>query len=114
MHLHKYPSQKTFKQLQRELYPSENAVRAAVQQTEGFSFAYLKELFVSATMLWMSTKSEADRGSRASSRRGELLALNSMDRIILEEVARLRAQMASVASVATGRFSHALRIFQKA
>jgi uncharacterized protein (DUF885 family) len=40
---------------------------------------------------------------------------NSMDRIILEEVARLRAQMAAVASVATGgRFSRALRIFQKA
>ena len=103
------------KKLQPELRPSENAVGAVVQQTEGFSFAYLKELFVSATVQWMSTKPEpgADRGAIAGS------SSNSMDRIILEEVARLHTQMVSVASAASGgRVSRAVasarRIFQKA
>jgi ATP-dependent Zn protease len=102
------------KQLQPELRLSENEVGAVVQQTEDFSFAYLKELFVSATMQWMSTKPEpgADQGARAGS------SSNRMDRIILEEVARLRAQMVSLASAATGgRVSRAVagarRIFQK-
>ena len=94
------------KQLQPELRLSESAIRAIVQQTEDFSFAYLKELFVSATMHWMSATSELP------------CALNSMDRIIVEEVGRLRAQMASVASVATaGRVSRAVtsarRVFRR-
>jgi ATP-dependent 26S proteasome regulatory subunit len=99
------------KQLQRELRLSESTMFAVVQQTEDFSFAYLKELFVSATMHWMSTKSEAVATVSPT--------LNSMDGIILEEVARLRAQMAAVASVATGGrvsrgIASARRIFQKA
>jgi len=114
------------KQLQPELRLSENGVGAVVQQTEDFSFAYLKELFVSATMHWMSTKPEpgGDHGARAGSSRGVVVATgsvtsNSMDRIILEEIARLRAQMVSVASAATGgRVSRAVasarRILQRA
>jgi AAA+ superfamily predicted ATPase len=70
------------KQLQPELRLSETAAREVVQQTENFSFAYLKELFVSATMQWMSA-------------RGEIVTGASMDEIILDQAARLRAQMAA-------------------
>ena len=70
-------------QLQSELRLSETAARKLVQQTDNFSFAYLKELFVSATMQWMST-------------RGEIVTGASMDGIILDQIARLRAQMAAL------------------
>ncbi|MGH9871812.1 MAG: AAA family ATPase [Pyrinomonadaceae bacterium] len=92
-------------QLQPELRLSEKAAEALVEQTEDFSFAYLKELFVSATMQWLSTN-----GCRQGS---------SMDRISLEEAARLRAQIATASSVAAGgRVSRAVasarRLFQRA
>lgn len=107
-------------QLQPDLRLSQSAVSAVVQQTEDFSFAYMKELFVSATMHWMSTKSEPVAGSpRAAVVTTVSATTDSMDRIILEEVARLRAQMAAVASVATGgrvsrSIASARRMFQKA
>jgi hypothetical protein len=47
-----------------------------VQQTEGFSFAYMKELFLSSMMQWIATT-----GGK------------SMDGIILGQVAQLREQM---------------------
>ncbi len=41
-------------ELERELLLSEHSQATLVEQTEGFSFAYLKELFVSATVQWVS------------------------------------------------------------
>ena len=76
-----------------------------VQQTENFSFAYLKELFVSATMQWMSARGEIlDRASgeppdnalphgRATA---PLVNDASMDEIILDQATRLRAEMAAL------------------
>ena len=95
------------KQLQPELRLSETGAGALVQQTEGFSFAYLKELFVSSTMQWLTTKSEAGA------------TLSSMDAIILEEAARLRVQIATASPVAVGGkmsrvVASARRIFQRA
>jgi SpoVK/Ycf46/Vps4 family AAA+-type ATPase len=70
-------------QLQRELRLSESATRAVVQRTEDFSFAYLKELFVSATMHWMSTNSKSLAGSPREVVVTTVSATpNSMDRII--------------------------------
>jgi hypothetical protein len=109
--------------LEAELRLSENAVREVVQQTENFSFAYVKELFVSATMHWMSTNlgpqaarlqngglaqpspmsdelstSANDSGSFSSGASVAPLIAASMDEIILDQVARLRAQMPALAS----------------
>ncbi len=64
---------------------SEGAVREVVEQTENFSFAYMKELFLSATMQWMSTRAETLKPNESSGA--------SMDEIILEQAVRLRAQM---------------------
>jgi SpoVK/Ycf46/Vps4 family AAA+-type ATPase len=74
--------------LEAELRLSEKAVREVVQQTENFSFAYMKELFVSATMQWMSTRVEMLDSTSS---------VISMDIIIIDQVARLRAQMAALA-----------------
>jgi hypothetical protein len=72
-------------QLQPELRLSEKAARAVATKTENFSFAYLKELFVSATMQWMST-------------RGELPNQMSMDEIIADQTTHLRTQMAEISA----------------
>jgi ATPase family associated with various cellular activities (AAA) len=64
--------------LQPELRVSETVVIEVVQQTEGFSFAYLKELFLSSMMEWMA-------------KAGGL----SMDEIILGQTVQLRNQMAT-------------------
>lgn len=42
-------------ELQPELGVSSDAARLIVRETEGFSFAYLKELFVASMAQWMST-----------------------------------------------------------
>jgi AAA+ superfamily predicted ATPase len=62
--------------LQAELQVSEKAAAHVVGATEGFSFAYLKELFVASTVQWMS-----DGRSK------------SMDDIVLAQTDLLRAQM---------------------
>jgi hypothetical protein len=62
--------------LAEALRPSENGVIAVADATEGFSFAYLKELFVSALMRWV------DRGET-----------EGMDAVLLEQANALRAQM---------------------
>jgi len=49
--------------------------------TDGFSFAYLKELFLGATMAWVNQA-----------------APGAMDAIMLDQVALLHVQMASVAA----------------
>jgi DNA polymerase III delta prime subunit len=97
------------KQLQPELRLSERAAGAVVQQTENFSFAYMKELFVSATMQWMS-----NRGDMLDSPSGDLPNDESMDATILDQAARLRAQMTTLSespasSASTnGPLAHAL------
>jgi AAA+ superfamily predicted ATPase len=62
--------------LQAELQVSENCAAELVSATDGFSFAYLKELFVASMVQWMS-----ERRSRA------------MDDILLAQAKLLREQM---------------------
>jgi hypothetical protein len=72
------------RELQSELRLSESVTTEVVQQTEGFSFAYMKELFLSSMMHWMA-------------RVGGI----SMDGIILGQVAQLREQMGASAKSPT-------------
>ena len=65
-------------ELQLELRISESSAAATVRETEGFSFAYLKELFVSSMVQWMSAGGSG-----------------SMDDVILAQAALLREQMAT-------------------
>lgn len=58
---------------------TEGAIAQVAEGTEGFSFAYLKELFVSAMMRWV-----------ASNR------VTSMDEVMTEQVGVLRSQMSSM------------------
>jgi hypothetical protein len=51
----------------------------AAERTEGFSFAYLKELVLSSLMAWVASAEKRD-----------------MDSILLDQVASLREQMASI------------------
>ncbi len=60
------------------LRPTEAGLIAVAGQTEGFSFAYLKELFLSAMMRWIASPGES-----------------SMDAVLIEQVESLRHQMAS-------------------
>jgi AAA+ superfamily predicted ATPase len=65
-------------ELKVELRVSETIAIEVVRQTEGFSFAYLKELFVSSMMQWMTMAGGI-----------------SMDQIILDQATQLREQAAS-------------------
>jgi AAA+ superfamily predicted ATPase len=65
-------------ELQPELRVSEDGARRVVGETEGFSFAYLKELFVTAMVQWMSSGGNG-----------------SMDDVIIAQVELLRSQMKS-------------------
>jgi AAA+ superfamily predicted ATPase len=62
--------------LQPELRVSERATPSLVKRTAGFSFAYLKELFVASMAQWMSTSGKTP-----------------MDEVILAQAKSLRAQM---------------------
>lgn len=64
--------------LQSEMRLSEEGIIVAVELTEGFSFAYLKELFLSSMMEWMD-------GMKSG----------SMDEVIASRTAVLRGQMAA-------------------
>jgi hypothetical protein len=64
--------------LGQALRPSDEGLAEVVARTDGYSFAYLKELFLSAMMQWISTTGAA-----------------GMDPILLEQVESLRRQMAS-------------------
>jgi hypothetical protein len=66
--------------LAEAIRPTEPGLDAVVGQTEGFSFAYLKELFLSAMMRWIA----APEGGAAA-----------MDAILLEQCESLRGQMAT-------------------
>lgn len=63
------------RRLQAELRLSEDVSVKLVRDTEGFSFAYMKELFLSSMMQWMGS------------------GRTSMDELMVSEVARLRRQM---------------------
>jgi ATPase family associated with various cellular activities (AAA) len=67
--------------LRRELRLSEDGIARVAEDTDDFSFAYLKELFLSATMRWIG-----------SSQPG------SMDEVMPEQVNVLREQMGSAIS----------------
>lgn len=69
------------RRLRDELSISEQGVSRLVRQTEGFSFAYLKELFLSSMMQWMSY-----RGM-------------SMDEVIFTQATQLRRQITTTAPV---------------
>jgi hypothetical protein len=58
------------------LRPSDIGLEDLVAQTEGFSFAYLKELFLSSMMAWIASPGTSD-----------------MDRILLDQADSLRSQM---------------------
>jgi hypothetical protein len=62
--------------LQAEMRGDERVLEELVKLTDGFSFAYLKELFVSAMMEWINSPGPKEMGA-----------------VLLERVARLREQM---------------------
>lgn len=64
------------RKLQDEMHVGEDVLDEVASETEGFSFAYMKELFLSSMMQWISAPEP-----------------RSMRAIILERVARLREQM---------------------
>jgi hypothetical protein len=72
--------------LEPELRPSEATAAQVVARTEGFSFAYLKELFLSSMMHWV-----------ASAHPG------GMDASILAQVDALREQMSTASEEAAGK-----------
>jgi len=76
--------------LEAELRLSDQIKPVLVSETEGFSFAYLKELFLSSMMRWMTLS-----GSR------------SMNEVIMEQVALLHEQMVSVSSAAAAKVVNA-------
>lgn len=68
--------QKWNRELQVELRVSDGAAKLLVNETRGFSFAYLKELFVASMAQWMSTSGNT-----------------SMDDVIQAQVKLLRSQL---------------------
>ena len=69
--------------LQQELQPGQEAVVDAAARTQGFSYAYLKELCVSALMRWMVVP-----------------MAGAMDLVLDEQLTLLREQMKSTAKAA--------------
>ncbi len=66
-------------QLQKELRISKEGMTSLVEDTEGFSFAYIKELFLSSMMHWIATDGA------------------SMDKVVRDQAARLLEQMTASA-----------------
>jgi len=66
--------------LEPELKLSTQGLSCAAELTEAFSFAYLKELMLSSVMAWMENPHH----------------VSSMDRVVLEQAALLRDQMAYI------------------
>jgi hypothetical protein len=62
--------------LRPEMRVADGVLAEVVAQTEGFSFAYMKELFLSSMMQWMSAPEPKDMGAalleRAASLRGQM------------------------------------------
>ncbi len=68
--------------LKPDLRLSEEGVAQVSEQTEGFSFAYLKELFLSSKMRWIAHPQQG-----------------TMEQVMSEQVEKLREQMLSVHTV---------------
>lgn len=64
--------------LNEEMRLSDSAITQVAEHTESFSFAYLKELFLSSMMRWMGA-----------------METGAMEKVMLEQVAGLREQMVS-------------------
>jgi hypothetical protein len=64
--------------LEPALRPTATGLESVVEQTDGFSFAYLKELFLSSMMRWIAAP-----------------GAHAMDAVLLEQAAALREQMVS-------------------
>ncbi len=64
--------------LNGEMRLSDTAITQVSERTEGFSFAYLKELFLSSMMRWMGA-----------------MEAGAMEKVMLDQVAGLREQMIS-------------------
>ena len=77
-------------QLQPEMRLSPAAAQNIAQVTAGFSFAYLKELFLSSMMQWM-----AGSGTQ------------SFEAVVLEQRTRLQSQMGATEQAATAHASAA-------
>jgi AAA+ superfamily predicted ATPase len=73
-------------ELQVEMRLSEAVVPTVVASTSGFSFAYLKELFLSSMVQWMAEQREG-----------------AMDQIVTKQVGVLRGQMTAETAEATRR-----------
>ncbi len=71
--------------------------RAIVDDTEGFSFAYLKELFLSSMLRWVKTR---EPGAMAAVLRTQLKALRGQMRSERETQAQARAMQTVVEAVA--------------
>jgi ATPase family associated with various cellular activities (AAA) len=65
--------------LQVEMRLSDASLTQVEEQTEGFSYAYMKELFLSAMMQWMSSR-----------------RTTAIDKVIIERAALLRQQMSTM------------------
>jgi AAA+ superfamily predicted ATPase len=72
-------------ELQPEMRVSEESVTRVVSETQDFSFAYLKELFVTSMVQWMSSGGSA-----------------SMDEVLLGQTELLRGQMNTRKKKASG------------
>ncbi len=70
------------KSLQTELRMSASGIKEIAEVTDGFSFAYLKELLMSSITAWMSRSNKG-----------------GMDALMLEQVGLLRAQMATAVTI---------------
>jgi hypothetical protein len=64
--------------LKADMHLGEKAMTKISELTDGFSFAYLKELFVSSSIRWMDT-----------------MELGGLEKMMISQVAQLRAQMSS-------------------
>lgn len=77
--------------LQNELRLSESGIRSVAEATDEFSFAYLKELFLSSIMQWINAPN-GDGGTES----------NRMDTVMLQQVEALRQQMATMTTETVG------------
>jgi ATP-dependent 26S proteasome regulatory subunit len=72
--------------LQAEVRLEEEVLTELASLTDGFSFAYMKELFVSAMMQWINSPERQEMGA-----------------VILERTARLREQMSRAQGAKKGK-----------
>jgi len=78
-------------ELQSDLRLTDDGIVQAAALTDGFSFAYLKELFLTCIMRWINGVATPGEGEA------------SMDTVIAEQIALLREQMSSMDAAADSR-----------